>query len=119
MAAEFIEVGFNGCVIETDEFVISIEQHFENARYIIGIKHRYRRSSVLTERTLDDHHSIQGIRGHTMADHVTNYNDERIVPTFKDDLEIVKCYEKTRKRDQVDRQNVLPTWALLDTSMES
>ena len=34
---EFLEVGFDGCVIEAGGFVIGIEQHLQDAQGIVGI----------------------------------------------------------------------------------
>ena len=34
---EFLKVGFDGCVIEATGFVISIEQHLQDALGIVGI----------------------------------------------------------------------------------
>ena len=36
-AVEFLEVGFDGCVIETAGFVIGIEQNLQDALGIVGI----------------------------------------------------------------------------------
>ena len=35
-SVEFLEVGFDGCVIETAGFVIGIEQHLQDTLGIIG-----------------------------------------------------------------------------------
>ena len=36
-SVEFIEVGFDGCVIEAAGFVISIEQHLQDTLRMVGI----------------------------------------------------------------------------------